>query len=138
LYDSNFQELYNDNGFILYKAKLKTFKNIGDFYNNFELLNDIIFSRDKVINNNKTIINPNKNKSNKSIISFTSENYAGKTSLITRFIENKFYEDRYNRTMFGADFKKYNYIYNNIEYSINIWNLHGAESFHYIKIIYYK
>ena len=138
LYDSNFQELYNDNGFILYKAKIKTFKNIEDFYNNFELLNNIIFSRDKVINNNKTKINPNENKSNKSIISFTSENYAGKTSLITRFIENKFYEDRLNRTLFGSDFKKYSYIYNNIEYSIHIWNLHGAERFHSAKILYSK
>jgi tRNA U34 5-carboxymethylaminomethyl modifying GTPase MnmE/TrmE len=40
--------------------------------------------------------------------------------------------------MFGSDFKKYSYIYNNIEYSINIWNLHGAERFHDIKIIYSK
>ena len=134
-YNSNYLEIYNDNGFILYKDKMDNINNKVELYNNLKLLKNTLLSRDKALNNNEEYNNLNENEFN---IAFISENFSGKSSLITRLIENKFYEDKIIQGKYGPSQINYNYVYNNKEYIVNIWNLRGNLKFHNIKLSYLK
>ena len=134
-YNSNYLEIYNDNGIILYKDKMDNINNKVELYNNLKLLKNTLLSRDKALNNNEEYNNLNENEFN---IAFISENFSGKSSLITRFIENKFYEDKIIQGKYGPSQINYNYVYNNKEYIVNIWNLRGNLKFHNIKLSYLK
>ena len=129
--DTNYIELYNDNGFLLYKNKIKIDNNINEIYNNLELFKDIIFCREKTLS---SIFNPKKIYKKKEYItkiSFISEGYAGMTSLVKRFTDNEFLNlDPPPR--FGFDFKKYQYNYENIVCKMNIWILHGNKRYYNI------
>ena len=133
-YKSDYIELYNDNGILLYKNKIEKIENREDFYNNFSLLKDVFLCRENTLNNYYIDLKLDKPSTK---ISFIAENYAGKTSLVRRFKNNEFLEGQIN-TIFTPDFEKYDYIYNNINYKLTINNLHGMEKFHFIKIQYLK
>ena len=132
-YDSNYLEIYNDNEILIYKGQIENIKNNNELHIKFEFLKDIILCREKTLNYNlkqkcfcETYIT----------ISFISENYAGKTSLIKRFTDNIFLEGQINSEFIPGLQERNEYIYNNIKYIVKINNLHGMNKFHSIKIPY--
>ena len=133
-YDSNFLEIYNDNEFLLYKGEIKNNYEQENFYNDFELLNDKILCRDIDNNYYKNINIDNKPFAE---ISFISEDYSGKTSLIRRFTDNEFLEGQINHN-FAPDWKIFFYTYKNIKFKILINILHGNYCYHTFKIRYLK
>ena len=134
--DTSYIELYNDNGFLLYKNKIKIINNINEIYENLELLNNVILCRRKTLN---YIFNSKKlnNKAEKiTKISFVSEGYAGMTSLVKRFMDNIFL-DLNPPIRYGPDYKGgYNYSYENIVYKMKIWILHGNSRYHNFKVFH--
>ena len=60
----------------------------------------------------------------------------GKTSIITKYVDNKFYTN-YLSTI-GIDFKTKNIILQNKEFKIQIWDTAGQERFRTITNSYYK
>mgnify|MGYP002626662292 FL=1 len=134
-YNYNYYEIYNDLGILLFKNEVETIKNFVGYYNDINILNKMILCRENNLNDNYISMNLNINKTI-SKISFISEGYAGKTSLIKRLIDNKFYEKLVPNM--GPDFSKYEYIYNDIKYTMAIWNLHGNKRFYNINKAYFK
>ena len=135
-YNYNYYEIYNDLGILLFKNEVETIKNIEGYYNDINILNKMILCRENNLNDNYISMNLDINKTI-SQISFISENYAGKTSLIKRLIDNKFSNEELIPRM-GADLSKYEYIYNDIKYTMAIWNLHGNKRFYNINKAYFK
>ena len=133
-YNTNFLKIYNDNEFLIYKGQINNIKNNNELHTNLEILKDIILCREKILYHNYIQINLDKAEA---VISFISESYGGKTSLIKRFTDNIFLEDIINRS-FVPELKFYEYIYNNIKYKVEINNLHGNMRFHYGKIAFLK
>ena len=123
-------EIYNDNGYLLYKNKIENKEKQSD---NYQLLKKVIFCRDKILNNYYIDINLENTIAN---VSFLSENYSGKTALIKRLVDNTFYEGLSNSI--GADFVTYIYEYNNNKYKLFLWQIGGNWRFLNMKMFYIK
>jgi len=116
-YDSEILEIYNNDGYLLFKGKIDIDEKKAD---NFQILKDVILCRDKILNNYFIDMKLNNTKCQVSFISFS---YSGKTAIIKRLKGEEFYP-KVTR-IYTPDFENYNYIYNNVEYRLRIWNSHG-------------
>ena len=130
-YGSEFLEVYNNDGDLLYKG---TIDNYDGKIDNYQILKDVILTRDKILNNYYIDMNLNNTHGQ---ISFISDHHSGRIAIIKRLITNEFYSEyNYSHTL---DFYFYYYIYNNVEYYLTIWNLSGSHSrFKYIHQSYIK
>ena len=125
-YDSEIMEIYNDNGYLLYNGKIE---NNAKKVDNIQILKDVIFCRDKILDNYYIDMKLNETVG---YISFISENYSGRTAIIKRLINNEFYSELHV-PIFCMNYT-YNYEYNNVEFILFINNLCGV--FHQNKIFY--
>lgn len=116
-YDSEFLEIYNNDGNLLYNGKNY---NYGKKKDNYQFLKDVILSRDKILNNNYIDMKLNNTHCS---ITFISINHSGRTAIIERLIEDYFYPELNNSYTPKLDF--YHYVYNNVEYDLEIYNLSG-------------
>jgi len=117
-YDSKILEIYNDDGYLLYKGKIENNEKKVD---NIQILKDVIFCRDKILDNYYIDMKLNWAMGK---ISFISENHSGRTAIIKRLINNEFFSEL-NKS-YSIDFYSYNYMLNNTKYILQIWNLCGA------------
>ena len=116
-YDSEILEIYNNDGDLLYKGKIDNNDKKAD---NFQILKDVILCRDKILNNYYIDMKLNNTAGQ---ISFISSIHSGRTAIIKRLIEKEFFSEYNNSTT--PDLYKYKYIYNSVEYNLQIWNLSG-------------
>ena len=123
-YNSDIFEIYNNDGYLLYKSKIENKEKISD---NFRLLKNVILCRDKILNNYYIDINL---KETTAMVSFISENYSGKTAIIKSLINNTFYSGFSN--IFNDSYL-YVYEYNNNKYKLILFKSGGNERFNYIK-----
>lgn len=84
-YDSEFLEIYNNDGYLLYQGKIEDDSKNKD---NYQKLKDIILCRDKISNN--YYINMKLNKTS-GFASFISSGHSGRNAIIERLINNKFF-----------------------------------------------
>lgn len=61
---------------------------------------------------------------------------AGKTSLVVRFISNRFFT--YTESTVGCVYNSYEYKYNSMTYKINIWDTAGQERYRTLIPMYYR
>ena len=123
-YNSDIFEIYNNDGYLLYKSEIENKEKISD---NFQLLKNVILCRDKILNNYYIDINLEETEA---MVSFTSENYSGKTAIIERLINNTFYSGFSNIL---NDIYLYDYEYNNNKYKLILIQSGGNERFNSIK-----
>ena len=114
-YDSEFLEIYNNDGYLLYQGKIEDDSKNKD---NYQKLKDIILCRDKISNN--YYINMKLNKTS-GFASFISSGHSGRNAIIERLINNKFFPGLKESHI--TSFHFYKYIDNNIEYLLSIHNL---------------
>ena len=116
-YDSEILEIYTIDGDLLYKGKINNNDKKAD---NYQILKDVILCRNNIKNNYSIDMNLN---STFGQISFISSNHSGRTAIIKRLIENKFYTELNSQL---ESFYFYKYIYNSVEYFLKIFNLSRA------------